>query len=498
MTKTAEGKTRSKTLPLTAVAALLMLAALDQTIVTTALPKIVSDLGSLDQLSLVVTSYLLTATISAPIYGKMGDIFGRKAMIQVAIIIFICSSLLAAMAQNMTWILIARAAQGLGGGGLFVLAFTVVGDIIPSRERGKVQGLFAVVFGLSSILGPLLGGFFVDELTWHWIFLINIPVGILALIILQLSFKTKVAKVNFSPDYFGILLLALVIGSLILITTVGSNGSYWGTTNFNLLCAVCLISAVCFIFVELNAKDAIVPLNLFRINNFWVYSAIGLISSSILFSVLTFIPFYLQIVKDFSPTRSGFQIITLTAGISFGAIISGIIMTKTGKYKLIPFIGAIFLTFGLLLMSSLDEATTPHALTIYLSIIGFGLGPQLSVITTAIQNSAPPKQLGVATSTLTLLRQVGSSVGVTCLTWLFISQYKKDLFYNQSVESEILDQALSLRSLSHISESDGTIIRGALTHGIQIIFFVSAIMSMVIIILSLIAKEIELKAQLDT
>ena len=203
-------------------------------------------------------------------------------------------------------------------------------------------------------------------------------------------------------------------------------------------------------------------------------------------------------MKDFSPTRSGFQIIALTAGISFGAIISGIIMSKTGKYKLIPFIGAIFLTFGLLLMSSLDEATTPHALTIYLSIIGFGLGPQLSVITTAIQNSAPPKHLGVATSTLTLLRQVGSSVGVACLTWLFISQYKKDLFYNQSVESEILDQALSLRSLSHISESDGILIRGALTHGIQIIFFVSAIMSMVIIILSLIAKEIELKAQLDT
>ena len=498
MKKLVEGEVSSKRLTLGAVAACLMLAALDQTIVTTALPKIVDDLGSLEQLSWVMTSYLFTSTISAPIYGKLGDVWGRKIMMQIAIIIFVFSSLLAAIAQNMSWLLCARAAQGLGGGGLFVLAFTVVGDIIPSRERGKVQGLFAAVFGLSSIVGPLLGGFFVDEFSWHWIFLINLPIGIIALTILYVSPSKHLPTESFSPDYFGIAFLSLTIGSLIFLSSMASSGSSLNHLSFKLLGSVCLVSFVLFIIAELKTKDAIVPMHLFKINNFWVYSAIGLISSCILLSVLTFVPFYLQIAKDYTPTKSGVQIVALTAGIIFGAMISGIIMTKTGKYKFLPLFGGMCLTFGLILMTSIKETTSSQILTFYLGIVGLGLGPQLTVTTTAIQNSAPPKHMGVATSTLTLLRQIGASIGVACLTWLFIVKYREYLFSNEGLKGVKSGKEMSLQSISSIPESERIIIQAALNNGIQSVFFFITMLSIMIIILSLFVKELKLKTRVNS
>lgn len=492
-------KKNSRKIVLGAVASLLMLAALDQTIVTTALPAIVSDIGDLSQLSWIITAYLLTSTISAPIYGRLGDIFGRKIMMQIAVIIFLSSSILAALAQTMWWMLIARAIQGLGGGGLFVLAFTVVGDLVPPRERGKVQGLFAAVFGLSSILGPLAGGFFVEQLSWHWIFLINIPIGLSALIILNYSFTVVHQRVRFSLDYLGALLLTLALSSLILLISLNENDISLLIISKKILIGTCVLCMLLFVYIEMKVKDPILPLDLFKINNFRIYSVIGLLTGSILFSILTFVPFYLQLARGFSPTESGIQIIALTVGIISGTTVSGFIMSKTGKYKFIPFFGAAVMFIGLLFLSNIKISTSRSELTFLLFVIGLGLGPQLSVITTAIQNSAPPNQMGVATAGLTLFRSIGSSVGVACLSPIFVSKTKERLLTSET-NSFLFDNQLDITAASAVGLNQGEklIFHNAFSAGLQSVLIVTACLCILIIILSVCIKEVPLKTSVET
>ena len=483
-----------------AVASLLMLAALDQTIVTTALPAIVSDLGRLDQLSSVVTAYLFTSTISAPLYGKLGDMIGRKIMMQTAIIIFLLSSLAAAMASTMTWMLIARAAQGLGGGGLFVLAFTLVGDIVPIRDRGKIQGLFAAVFGFSSILGPLAGGFFVDTLSWHWIFLINIPIGLFALFILKKKFVIRQqisAPFNLKLDYFGLLFLSLFLSSLILISTLGSTNTDKEFFFKPYLLYICFLSLILFVYTELKVAEPLIPMSLFKINNFRIYSTIGLITGSILFSILTFIPFELQIVRGMSPSESGLQLIPLTLGIIVGAALGGILLSKTGRYKYIPFFAGIILFFGLILLLSTNIGASKLQITTCLLIIGLGLGPQLSVITTAIQNSSPPEHMGVSTAALTTFRQIGSSVGVAALSSYLLKRTDYLVMEYKALNPLIGNQApIELKNILLLSSQDIKILQNALNGAIESVILIIVFLAFLIILLSLMAVEIPLKSSL--
>ena len=484
-----------------AVASLLMLAALDQTIVTTALPAIVSDIGRLDQLSWIVTAYLLTSTVSAPLYGKLGDMIGRKIMMQTAVFIFLLSSLAAAMANTMTWMLLARAVQGLGGGGLFVLAFTLVGDIVPMRDRGKIQGLFAAVFGFSSIVGPLAGGFFVDTLSWHWIFLINIPIGVSALVILhkQLAIpQKKITLSNLKLDYSGLLFLSLFLASLIVLSTVGENSVFDKYFSKTYLIIVCLLSLNLFVYIELKAINPIIPMSLFKINNFRIYSLIGLITGGILFSLLTFIPFQLQIVRGMTPSESGIQLIPLTVGIILGAALGGILLSKTGRYKYVPFFGGITLVFGLILLSSTDIGLSQLQITTCLVIIGLGLGPQLSVITTAVQNSAPTEHMGVATAALTTFRQIGSSVGGAALSSFLFERTDNLVMENRIVHSTIENQTtIELKNFLLLSSQDITILQNALNGAMGSVIVVTTLVAFLIIPLSLMAVEIPLKTSLE-
>ena len=490
-------KDRSQFFVLTAVALLLMLAAIDQTIVTTALPTIVTDLGSLDQLSWIVTAYLLTSTVSAPIYGKLGDIYGRRIMMEIAIIIFLVSSLLAAIAQTMWWMIFARALQGLGGGGLFVLAFTLVGDIIPARERGKVQGLFAGVFGFSSVVGPLAGGFFVDQFTWHWIFLINLPIGLCSLLIIRLKFDLKTTAISKRIDFTGAILLTTVLSSLIIITSLSGEKFNIKSNLITILLFMILTGTFLFVYNELRAINPILPMSLFRMNNFRIYSIMGLISSCILFSILTFIPVFLQLVKGVSPSWSGLLIIPLTIGIIIGSLFSGKIMTKTGKYKRLPSLGAVILALGLALISKVHWTTPNTTISIYLLIAGCGLGPQLSVITTAIQNSAPKNQMGVATAGITLFRQIGSSVGVAALGSVFVSTIRAEVRENSSLNHNIFDPLnLTREEILNLSIEQRLLLQESFSMALETVFIILMVLSVILFLISLIPEEKVLETEL--
>ncbi len=490
-------KDRSQFFVLTAVALLLMLAAIDQTIVTTALPTIVTDLGSLDQLSWIVTAYLLTSTVSAPIYGKLGDIYGRRIMMEIAIIIFLVSSLLAAIAQTMWWMIFARALQGLGGGGLFVLAFTLVGDIIPARERGRVQGLFAGVFGFSSVVGPLAGGFFVDQFTWHWIFLINLPIGLCSLLIIRLKFDLKTTTISKRIDFTGVILLTTVLSSLIIITSLSVEKFDIKSNLITFLLFMIITGTFLFVYNELREKNPILPMSLFRINNFRIYSIMGLISSCILFSILTFIPVFLQLVKGVSPSWSGLLIIPLTIGIIIGSLLSGKIMTKTGKYKRLPSVGAVILALGLALISKVNWTTPNTTISIFLLIAGCGLGPQLSVITTAIQNSAPKNQMGVATAGITLFRQIGSSVGVAALGSVFLSTIRAEVQENSSLNHNFFDPLnLTREEILNLSTEQRLLLQESFSMALETVFIILTLLSVILFLISLIPEEKILETEL--
>ena len=470
---------------------LLTLAALDQTIVTTALPTIISELGELKQISWVVTSYLLSSTIVSPLYGKLGDMYGRKIMMQIAIIIFLIGSFLSGISVNIEMFIVSRVIQGMGGGGLFVLAFTVVGDVVPSRSRGKIQGLFAIVFGMSSILGPLIGGFFVEKVSWGWIFFINIPIGITSLIILNFSFPKINVLEKKSIDFIGIFFLTTIIFLIILFTNDVTN--FFIEENWFIASIFIISLIIIFIFWEKKKQDPIFPINLFSERNFFIYSLIGFFSGGILFSLLIFIPFYFQILKNSSPTESGIYLIPFTIGIISGAWTSGLIITKYGKYKFLPIIGSIIMIIGLIGLIIITHKNSINIISFFLFIIGIGLGPQLSVITTIIQNGAPINQMGVSTSTLILMRQIGGNVFIAIFSLIFIQKIKFEYSLNKLIdEKKINIFNLDRFKIMNLSVSDKLLISQILDSGFEMVFISLLIISLFIFWLSFFGVEKEL------
>jgi EmrB/QacA subfamily drug resistance transporter len=398
----------------------MLMASLDSTIVSTALPTIVGDLGGIAKLSWVVTAYLLTSTITTPIAGKLGDMIGRKVVLQGALVVFLIGSALCGASQNMTMLIAFRAVQGLGGGGLMVSTQAVIGDVVSSpRERGRYSGLMGGVFGVSTVVGPLLGGLFVDHLSWRWIFYVNLPIGIAALVVLQLVLHPPAQRVRHALDYLGIGLLAGALTSIVLFTSLGGTTYAWWSGPMILLLVLGVGLSVGFVLAERFAREPLVPLFLFRNRVFAVASAVGFIVGMALFGSVTYIPLYLQVVKGESPTASGLQLLPLMLGVLAASIGSGQVITRTGRYRVFPIVGTAVLVVGLALLSRLGVGTSLLLADLYMLVVGLGLGFVMQVLVLAVQNAVEYANLGVATSTATLFRSMGGTIGVPIFGAIF-------------------------------------------------------------------------------
>ncbi|KUN87137.1 MDR family MFS transporter [Streptomyces griseoruber] len=397
----------------------MLLAALDQTIVSTALPTIVSDLGGLEHLSWVVTAYLLASTAATPLWGKLGDQYGRKRLFQTAIVLFLVASALCGMAQNMPQLIAFRALQGLGGGGLLVLSMAIVGDIVPPRERGRYQGLFGAVFGTTSVLGPLLGGLFTEHLSWRWVFYVNLPVGVVALAVIATVLRIPRRKTRHVIDYLGTLLIASVATCLVLVASLGGTTWDWASPQIVGLAVLGAVLAVVFVAVERRAAEPVLPLKLFRIRTFTLSAVISFIVGFAMFGAMTYLPTFLQVVQGVSPTMSGVHMLPMVAGMLLSSTGSGQIVSRTGRWKVFPVLGTGVTTIGLLLLHQLDENSSTGEMSTYFFVFGLGLGLVMQVLVLIVQNAVGYEDLGVATSGATFFRSIGASFGVAVFGTVF-------------------------------------------------------------------------------
>jgi EmrB/QacA subfamily drug resistance transporter len=484
---------------LAGVMAGMLLFALDQGIVGTALPRIVSELGGLDRLSWVVTAYLLTSTASTPLWGKVSDLYGRRLIFQVAIVIFLAGSALSGLSQNMGQLIAFRALQGAGGGGLFAIALSIIGDVIPPRERGRYQGYFGAVFGVSSVAGPLLGGWLTDGPGWRWIFYINLPVGLAALVVTSMVLRMPVVRRPHRIDYLG---AALIIGAVTcLLLFLDWRGNSYGWTEAGalaLLGGAALLTGV-FVLVERRAVEPIIPMRLFRNQVFSVGNAFAFLAGIAMFGTIIFLPVYLQAVKGFSPTESGLALLPAIVGIFSTSITSGQLITRTGRYKIYPVLGAAIMTVGLVALSRLGVDTPFWQVALSEYLFGAGLGFTMQTIVTAVQNSVEYRDMGAATSSITFFRQMGGSVGAAVFGAVLSSRlahYLSEQLARAGIRPgaggprvEVND----VQAIQQLTEPVKSVVLGAFTNALDDVFLVGVPFVAAAVVVALLLKEVPLR-----
>jgi EmrB/QacA subfamily drug resistance transporter len=399
-----------------------LIAALDATIVATALPTIAGDLGGLDHIAWVTTAYILAETVVTPLYGKLGDLYGRRLVMLIALVVFVAGSALCGFSQNFAMLIVFRAVQGLGGGGLMVSAQAAIGDVVSPRARGRYQGAFGAVFGVATVIGPLLGGWLTTTLSWRWIFYINLPVGVAAFAVIALTFPKISTHSQHKIDYLGTALLAAALSALVLMVTLGGTSYPWASGQILALAATVVVALVAFVFVERKAAEPIIPLHLFQNQVFVTTGIVAMLVGFAMFGAITFLPLYFQVVKDSSPTESGLQLLPLMAGLLLTSIAGGFIVSRTGKYRVFPILGTAVMTVGLFLLTRLAPATSTFMAAVYMFVTGLGIGLVMQILVVAVQNAVGYEDLGVATSGNTLLRNIGASVGTAAIGTIFASQ----------------------------------------------------------------------------
>ncbi|MEO7127038.1 MAG: MDR family MFS transporter [Nakamurella sp.] len=397
----------------------MMLAALDQTVVATALPTIVGKLGGAQHISWIITAYILASTVSTPLWGKLGDQYGRKKFFQASITIFLIGSALSGASTSMLWLILSRAFQGLGGGGLIVGAQAIIGDVVSPRERGKYQGLFGAVFAVTTVIGPLIGGFLTQHASWRWVFYVNLPVGIIALVVAAVVLPGKLTRVHHTIDYWGTILLALGVTALVLLTSLGGTSYSWNSWQTYVLGVAAVLLLIAWALVERRAAEPILPLRLFTNRVFAASAAIGFVVGFAMFGAITYLPVFLQVAKGASPTGSGMQLLPLMAGVLVTSIGSGFLISRWGRYKIFPVLGTAAMTIGVFLLSTVTADTPNSRMYFYMVIFGAGLGGVMQVLVIAVQNAVDYKDLGVATAGATFFRSIGGSFGTAVFGAIF-------------------------------------------------------------------------------
>ena len=471
----------------------MLLAALDQTIVATALPTVVADLGGAGHQAWVVTSYLLASTIVTAIVGKLGDLFGRKKVFQAAVLFFLVGSILCGLAGSMTMLVAARALQGIGGGALMVTAMAVIGEVIPLRDRGRYQGALGAVFGVTTVIGPLLGGFFTDHLSWRWAFWINVPVGIVVLLVGAAALPALASAAKPVIDYLGILFVGVAASGLTLATSWGGGEYAWTSPMIIGLFVVSAVALAAFIWAETRAAEPILPMRLFASPVFTVCCILGFIVGFAMLGALTFMPTFMQFVDGVSATESGLRTLPMVAGLLITSMSSGSIVGRTGRYKIFPVAGTAIMAVGFLLLSTMDQATPTWQQSVYLFVLGTGIGLCMQVLVLVVQNTSTYSDLGVATSGVTFFRTIGSSFGAAIFGSLFANFLAAQIGPALAAGGAPPAAAESPQALHQLAPEMAAPIIGAYADSLGTVFLCAVPVAVVGFVVALFLKEVPLR-----
>jgi EmrB/QacA subfamily drug resistance transporter len=475
----------------------ILLAMLDNLIVSTALPRIVGDLGGVAHLSWVVTAYILASTITTPFYGKLGDMYGRKKFFVAAIVIFLVGSALSGLSQSMTELIAFRALQGLGAGGLLVSAMATLGDIVSPRERGRYMGYMMVVMMFATIGGPLLGGFITTSFSWRWIFYINLPVGGAALAYLLATLRVPAKTVSHKVDYLGGGLLAVAVTALILLATWGGTQYAWSSAQIVGLGLVTVAAGAAFCVVETRAAEPMLPLHVFRNGNFSLSMVLTFLTGLAMFGAMTFLPLYQQTVQGASPTVSGLMLTPMMAGSAITSMLAGQVTTRTGRYKVFPILGGALLAVGLFLLSRLGVDTSRVTSGLYYVVLGLGLGFLMQMVSLIAQNSVQQRDMGVASSARMFFQQIGGSLGVAAFGAVFASRLTSSLraAAGPGVHISASGGQLDPATVNQLPAPIKHDVLYAIAHAVQVVFVWAAPSAVLIFLLALLIKEVPLRGR---
>ncbi|MFG2651517.1 MDR family MFS transporter [Streptomyces sp. NPDC048436] len=487
---------RSVRVVMMALMVTILLAMLDNMIVSPAMPTIVGDLGGMEHLSWVVTAYMLATAASTPIWGKLGDMYGRKGVFLTSIVIFLAGSVLSGMAQDMGQLIGFRAVQGLGAGGLMVGVMAIIGELVTPRERGKYMGMMTGVMAIAMIGGPLVGGTITDHLGWRWAFYINLPLGAVALAMVTAVLHLPKKKAKGRIDYLGAALLTVGISSLVLVTTWGGTEYAWTSTVIMELIAIGVVSLISFVIVQKKAAEPILPLHIFRSLNFTLMSVIGFLTGFVMFGAMLFLPLYQQAVQGASATNSGLLLLPMLLSMMVVSFFSGRFTTSTGKYKIFPIAGTVLMVLGLFLLSQMDTDTTRFTSGLYMAVLGAGMGCLMQITMLVAQNSVEMKDMGVASSSATLFRTLGSSFGVAIMGALFNSRVE-DTMSSRAGElgGKVTEQSAQLDadSLSKLAAPVRDAYQHAVSAGTHSAFLLGAVIGVAALVAALFVKEVPLR-----